>query len=282
MTSQEDTFPPGLAAPPNGFNPLQATLAQLSAYGFPAKPSNPAALATWTTAMEDAKTYVVPEQSISSGPNHVVYNNHWAGYVVPSSGVYDVSATWVQPSYNEGLDLNPADASFWVGMGGYYADSNGLVQAGADSGANNAGGSTQYEFWVEDAPLNTHWEAKPVIQPGDTLYVDVTYDGSTSQAFLENETANTYTTVTFNSPDYDGSTVDVINEAVGATYTDWTSWGHVTFTGAIFTAGSEGGDLTAFPTTKIIMTNNGTSSGTEESVPGALNSSTSGFTVTAK
>ncbi len=281
----QQSLPPHPPAPPAGFNPLHATPAQLNFYGFPAKPTDPAALKTWTTAMEHAKTYVAPEQTVSNIAAHVAYSNIWAGYVVPSSGVYDVQSAWVQPSYNEGLDLNPSDPSFWVGMGGWNTEN--LVQAGADSGANNAGGSTQYEFWVEDYSSNpatngTVWEAKPIVYAGDSLYVDVTYEGSTSSAYLENETTGQYTPVSFNTPNYDGSTADFINEAVGGTYTDWSSWNSTTFSGANFTSNNDGGGvITNFPSTKVIMTNNGTSSGTLESQPSALNSSTYGFTVTA-
>lgn len=57
----QQALPPLPPTPPQGFNPLQATPAQLSQYGFPAKPTNPTALASWTTAMEDATTYVAPE-----------------------------------------------------------------------------------------------------------------------------------------------------------------------------------------------------------------------------
>lgn len=281
----QDSLPPLPPAPPSGFNPLQATPAQLKMYGFPAKPTNATELGTWTTAMEDAKTYDVPEQT-QSNFTHAQYAPNWAGYVAPSSGVYDVASTWVQPSYSEGDDLRPSDPSFWVGMGGI--NSNDIVQAGADSGANNDGGSTQYEFWVEDYSLNTttnktHWQAKPVVNPGDTLYVDVTYEGSTSSAFLENESTGHYTTVSFNTPNYDGSTADFINEAVYTSpfhYTDWSSWNKTTFSGAQFSYNNGGGELVSFPATKYIMTNNGTSSGTLESKPSALNTSVDGFTIT--
>jgi hypothetical protein len=234
--------------------------------------------------MERALTYVAPQQTVSNIAAHVAYSNIWAGYVVPSSGVYDVQSAWVQPSYNEGLDLRPSDPSFWVGMGGW--NTSNLVQAGADSGANNAGGSTQYEFWVEDYSTNpatngTVWEAKPGVNPGDTLYVDVTYEGSTSLAYLENETTGQYTSVYFNTPNYDGSTADFINEAVGGTYTDWSSWKSTTFSGANFSYNNGGGVINAFPSTKVIMTSNGTSSGTLESKPSALNSSINGFSITA-
>jgi hypothetical protein len=279
VVSTQQPLPALPPAPPAGFNPLQATPAQLRLYRFPNKPTSPAAIASWTTAMKNARTYVAPKQTVSKFAAHTVYSTIWAGYVAHSSGVYDVQATWVQPSYYEGLDLNPADPSFWVGMGGY--NSQNLVQAGADSGANNAGGSTQYEFWVEDYPNGTIWEANPAVNPGDTLYVDVTYGGATSQAYLENETTGQYTTVTFNTPYYDGSTADFINEAVGGTYTDWTSWGSTSFSGASLSENSGGGAIQTYPTTKIIMTNTGTSSGTLESGPGPLNSSTDGFTITA-
>jgi len=271
--------------PPASFNPLTASPASLRLYGFPAKPTQPAALASWETAMEQAKTYVTPEQTYSAVTHHATYyNNIWAGYAAHATSVYDVSAQWKQSSYNEGWDINPSDPSFWVGMGG--VNSANLVQSGADSGANNAGGTSQYEFWVEDysndpSTNGTVWEAKPAVSAGNILYDDVTYQGSTSQAFLENVSTGQYTTVSFKTPNYDGSTADYINEAVNGTYTDWSSWGSTTFSSGDFNASSGGGAFGAFPTTKYIMTSNGNSSGTLESSPGSINSSQDGFTVTA-
>lgn len=172
---------------------------------------------------------------------------------------------WVQPTYSSN-----ADPSFWVGMDGYDGSSD-VVQAGADSNASSIGGSSRYEFWIENYPLGTVWEATPAVSGGDTLYVDVQYQGSTSHAFLENETTGQYTSVSFSSPYYDGSSADFVHEAVGGVYG---SWGTTTFSGCDLywkdSSGASGmGEFTAYNTTEIIMTNTGTSSGSWEAYPSA-------------
>lgn len=86
--------------------------------------------------MEDARTYVAPEQR----PTHYVHGtlttDNWAGYLSqPSSPVDSVSGGWNQPQFNEGS--SPGDPSFWVGT----TNNSVIVQAGADSGANRTDGS---------------------------------------------------------------------------------------------------------------------------------------------
>lgn len=123
---------------------------------------------------------------------------------------------WNQVAYSG----TSAVVSFWVGMGGWTGSSS-IVQAGADS---NVPGSPKYEFWVEDYPLGTIWEAQPAVNAGNRLYVHVQYLGSTSIAFLLNESTTQYTTVTFNSPYYDGKSADYIYEApLSPPYPSWGS-----------------------------------------------------------
>ena len=174
--------------------------------------------------MSHAKTYDPPQQTASNyvhgALDHATYSKLWAGYVAEATNnkvggvapIYNhVQVSWVQPTYTGTI----ADPSLWVGIGGYYANTNGLVQAGADSYASGAGGSSRYEFWVEDYPNGTVWEASPAVSAGNTLYSDVTYNGSTSSAFLENITTGHYTTIPFNTPYYDGSTAELVFEYVG-------------------------------------------------------------------
>ena len=289
MASNLPTFLAPLPAPPTGFNPLQATAAQLAHYGFPPRPTDPTALATWTQAMQDALHYVVPDQVPSTSIHSPDYNYNWAGYVATSSNnggqqFVGAQASWVQP-YWPGGSGSTADPSFWVGVGGQSSSCQDIVQAGADSGATNAGGSTHYEFWVEDAPKGTLWQLTPSVGPNDTVYVSVFYNGpnNSSEAFLENETTSTYTAVPFSAPDYTGCSADFINEDVGAPTAGYADYGTTTFSGAyVFPAnGNNDGDFYKFSLTEDIMTNTGTSSGTVESVPGPIDTGTSGFGVGA-
>ena len=274
-----DQLPPVVAAPtapPAGFNPLTASGSDLEKYGFPQRPTDPNALASWTKAMESAKHYVAPVQ-IPSTFAHGDYTN-WAGYEVDGSNnnndtFYYTSSNWVQPAYS-----GTSDPSFWVGQGGINGEP--LTQAGADSNASSVGGSTQYEFWVEDWPLNTVWEASPVLYKNDEVYVNVTYKGSTSTAFLDNESTGYYTSVNFSTPYYWGGSADYINEAVNSTYNNWSSWNSTTFTSGTLewdnTNGTNGGgEFTAYNYTKDIMENNNV----VYSTPGAA--SNGDFTITA-
>lgn len=280
------TVAQALPIPPSNFDPLTATANQLKEYGFPKIPINPNQLATWKYAMSHAKYYVAPQQSPSTtthGLYNTTYSSNWAGYLVKGgtngSDTYNnTSAQWVQPSYT-----GTADPSFWVGQG-YTSD---IVQAGADSNASSAGGSTQYEFWVEDYPNGTIWQKSPVLYKNDTVYVDVTYGGSTSSAFLENVSTGYYTTVSFNTPYFYGNSADYVNEAVGSSYNNWTSWGSTNFSQCDLnwdnTNGtSGGGQFNSYNDTKTIMTSNGASSGTVETQPGNINNSTDGFSLTAQ
>ncbi len=209
------TLAPQLPQPPLGFDPLTATDQELAEYGFPARPTDATGLAIWQKAMSHAKIYVKPEQYPTTTVYGLVRTSqsiNWAGYIVNSSdnpnNGYTPSYTrtigeWYQvPSTNTGM------LAFWTGIGGGPGSSY-IVQAGATS---NLPTSPYYEFWVEDYPYGAIKEAQPPVNSGDQVYVDVTYGGSTSTAFLLDETTVTYTTVTFNTPDYDGKSADYIYE----------------------------------------------------------------------
>lgn len=153
------------------------------------------------------------------------YNMNWAGYVVkggdnPNNGYTprytETIGEWYQVSYS-----GSGMVAFWTGLGG-VPGSNSIVQAGATS---NLPTSPYYEFWVEDCPSGAINEATPSVNAGDQLYVHVAYGGSTSTAFLLNETTVTYTTVSFNTPYYDGKSADYIYEdpTYASVYPQWGS-----------------------------------------------------------
>ena len=232
------TLAPPLAVPPPNFNPLTATDQELQQYGFPSRPSDAKELQEWENVMQYAKQYVKPDQHPSSFIHGLVRtstSSHWAGYVVNGTDnkingnapLYtQATGEWTQPTYSG----TNAVASLWVGMGGWTGSSS-IVQAGADS---NVPGSTKYEFWVEDAPAGTVWEATPVVNAGNILYVDVQYGGSTSTAFLLNSSTTQYTTVSFNTPNYDGKSADYIYEAIN--YPPYPSWGSSAFSSCLLSS----------------------------------------------
>jgi hypothetical protein len=221
--------------PPASFDPLTATPGDLQKYGFPAKPTNAEDLAAWDNVMKHAKQYVKPIQIPSLNRFGLVetwYNwvpetaTPWAGYDVESgynntATFYSACADWYQPSY-----VGTHWTAFWAGMGGEVPN-NDLIQAGACSGAEYYGGTAPYEFFVEDYPNGSIYEAAPALNAGDDVNVQVWYDGnSTGFVFLENETTNQYTEFDFNAPYFSGASAEWVNEETAES-----KWGSVNFWG---------------------------------------------------
>jgi hypothetical protein len=148
------------------------------------------------------------------------------------------------------------------------------VQAGAISNATFIGGPVSYIFVVEDFPLDLEWESYPAISPGDELYVQVTYGGTVSTAFLLDFRTYQYTSVPFWTPYYDGSSADYIYEAISQHYS---SWGYTTFSACDYVGSNGAGNLSNSQYTEDIMTDNGKSNGNVEAYP--LGVSNSGFIV---
>lgn len=139
---------------------------------------------------------------------------------------------------------------------------------------------TDYQFWVENYPNSTIWQATPAVRGGDTVYVQVSYNGATSTAFLSNQTTGQYTTVTFNSPYYDGTSADFVYEKM----VDHANWGSTTFSNSMLTwqdsTGSGSGEVSAYNNVKRIQTTTELSTGTVQVQPSSV--SNGSFTLTAK
>lgn len=206
--------------PPADFNPLNATPADLKKYGFPSKPTDETSLKSWTRVMEHAINYVAPDQTAldpKSYPTNGLVDSeewdNWAGYVQISSDNSNASYQEAFGDITVTQYTGTACPSYWYGMGGYN-DSN-IVQAGFWTNADHNGGSSHCEFWVEDFPNGTILEANPYIAPYDEVSIDVSEGTTTSTAFLENLSRNTYTTITFNTPYLSHNSADAICEAAG-------------------------------------------------------------------
>ena len=269
-------------APPDQFNPLKATDSELAKYGFPARPKDESELSEWNYLMSQAKYYVEPTQTPSQY-TFASYSATWTGYMAEAennkvSGIRPLykyaTATWIQPTYT-GTTATP---SFWVGIDGHNNDF--VLQAGTAANATRMGGSTRYQFWVENYPLGIIWQATPVINAGNTVYTSVTYNGYTSRAFLQNVTTGFYTVVDFYSPYYVGDSVEMIHEAPGGIYSHWGSV-LMKYCQIGYTIGSTylSGGISSYSLTEIIMTTDGTFNGAIRAYPSAPPVQNNRFTI---
>ena len=188
--------------------------------------------------MQSARQYVKPIQIPSLYRFGVIpptkYNSIWAGYEAYSTQnsnepFYCACAAWCQPRYVTSGDR----ASLWTGIG----DGNAIFQAGACSDANVYGGSAPYEFWVEDYPLGSVYEAAPALKAGDTAFAQIQYQGSKGYIFLEDETTGQYTNINnFSVPYYTSAYVEWIDEEQ-----NFSNWGPANMWGCGYSTVINGG-----------------------------------------
>jgi hypothetical protein len=96
------------------------------------------------------------------------YSTNWCGYVATAPTPFtSVSASWTVPP----VESPPATAysGIWVGIGGWYRNSNKIIQVGTEQ--NVIGGVASYSVWYEVYPK------APVplgsVSPDDTVTVDI-------------------------------------------------------------------------------------------------------------
>ena len=127
-----------IAAPPEGFDALRATDADLAYYGFPPRPNDYSGdYASWAKAMAASQERIVPvleQTNIYHGPNHKApsasantsdsYN--WSGYVKLGSAKkygkssYDfVYSDVTVPTAKQAKRQMHGQLGLWVGMGRY-------------------------------------------------------------------------------------------------------------------------------------------------------------------
>ena len=153
-------------SPPKRFDPRTASNATLRAADFPARPSDPALLATWQRyAARYAAGRVVQGSTCRVGPKHTHppatssqsasgevtsatsggSSPYWAGNVAHNEPYTDAEAQWVVPYASGG---SGTDSSHWVGVGLGDSSTYPVVQAGSDSPGWNVGSYG----WVEVYP----------------------------------------------------------------------------------------------------------------------------------
>jgi len=158
-TTPNGTF--SQAEPPGGWSPSTASDASLAVYGWPAKPTDSAALQQWQADANAYSGFATPGACVplvanspasesapdrSSGPP-TSYNPVWAGGLAgpDNHGVKHkysyIAANLIVPARQAPADNGTAETS-WVGLGGYNfpgLDDGNLVQTGIDVGGNSYG-----------------------------------------------------------------------------------------------------------------------------------------------
>lgn len=109
------------------------------------------------------------------------YSTNWSGRVVTSYvNSTDVSGTFVVPTYYSSCTHASAHST-WVGFGGWYSNSAGLIQAGIDTSQSSVNAAYAfYEVWPRQAEVKV---SSPSVKAGQRLEVLVGYYGSGDSAF---------------------------------------------------------------------------------------------------
>ena len=208
--------------PPQGFNPMSASNADLIKYGFPPRPDKkalPRSSTVWAKMMSRPHNYAPLKFSVNTEqvrspqgatpPSNLptTTSGNWSGAVItsPPAGqtFYAVSASWVVPnayppqSAKSGSTFNNGTykCSVWVGIDGWYGVENTeLIQMGTSSQAVvNNGQITQSAYaWLEwfpayETPINFP------VKPGDLIHVLVCAGitgNNQATVYMTNEGAN--------------------------------------------------------------------------------------------
>jgi hypothetical protein len=218
-------------------------------------------------------------------------SQNWSGYAAVAHtnvALRYVTSTFTVPSINcSKVAIGSAGQTYaaeWVGLDGF--NSTTVEQTGVDSFCDSSSGAATNQAWYEMYPLD------PVVfsgvNPGDTIWVSVYYDSSTSQyqLFLDDET--TGSTMETNQPCPSGSTCDrnsaeVIEEDPGGSVAggiNLADFGTMNFSASHVTSRSGlHGTLSAgklWSTTDIVMQD---PSGDDMATPSALTDSGADFSI---
>jgi len=221
---QEYSTPQGATlasiAVPDGFNPANATNAELAVFHIPPRPSDAGALTEWV------KDYGHPlYEAASSAPcmtdeyaASATSRTNWSGRVAVGSGFTDVSGYWTQPNFVP-YCLHASTRAIWNGLGGWGSGgTNKILQAGSYttdlSGSNINKVSAFVEVYDREAIQLVN---PPAIRTGDSVNVRTLYSsssGGTATWQFSNRTTgvNAAWYETGASAYYDGTHANYIDE----------------------------------------------------------------------
>jgi hypothetical protein len=157
---------------------MSPALAQVSS--GPAATPDPAAISPRQHAPRRAYGFsserVVDNVTVSDSTN-------WSGYAVTGSSFTQAKASWTVPSVNCSTTPNTY-SSFWVGLDGWTSST--VEQTGTDSDCD--GRTPSYYAWYEFYPAGSVLIGSVPVSPGNKMFAEVSYSGSTFTVTITNET----------------------------------------------------------------------------------------------
>ncbi len=206
-----------------------------------------------------------------------VGSTNWSGYADDNTGggTYTaIGASWTQPTAT--CTHTTSLAVFWVGIDGF--SSNSVEQDG--TGIECSGGKPIYFTWWEMFPTNAIQVVSETLSPGDSITSSVTRSGTSYTLKVTDSTHSSASfTTTQSCSSCANSSAEWIAEAPSGSggVEPLTNFGSWTASGATVTSGSTSGVISSFTDDELTMVN---SAGSTKALPGALNSSGNGFSVT--
>ncbi len=219
-----------LPAPPDGFDPVAASDADLARYGFPARPNpfgrSAMPYAAWARAMRAAKIRIEPQLRVIDrrhAPLVAVHRTdsvqaaatnslNWSGEVLLSgaatygaSSYVEVFAQWLLPAVQEpvgscaGFDV----MATWVGIDGASGTSGDVLQAGTEGDTACSNGVTTQDFypWFEWYPAVGYQITNFTMYRGASVFVVVqAVNPTTANLTFVNLQNNTYVTGQVTAP----------------------------------------------------------------------------------
>jgi len=218
--------------------------------------------------------------NVSSPPGRLkglskVQSTNWSGYADTGSSFSKVSASWTEPSAACSSGQEQL-AAFWVGIDGYSSSS---VEQDGTLIECYGGRAYQYSWW-ELYPTNDIQVVGETVTGGDAITSTVTKSGTSYTLTVTDSThtADSFTKTETCSSCANSSAEWIAEAPSGASsiypLADFKSW---TASKASVTEGSASGVISSFTDDEITMVDN---SGRTKALPGSLNSSGNGFSVT--
>ncbi|MGH2868431.1 MAG: hypothetical protein ACRDNK_12805 [Solirubrobacteraceae bacterium] len=244
----------GVLSPPQSFDPLTASPAELALYGVPPEPpaTNPDSLKNWLQMVHNMHWIQAPPALHDAPGTHfgqIGTNTQgiWAGYYTQEGTGYFhyTSATYIEPPFHSSR-CDPNDAvGYWTGIGGV---GNGeLGQQGTAQGqVDNLG---QDQGWIE-TNLGTVYGTNISATVNYNFYIATSYTNGQYNYFFYNYyngASTTYYTVT---SQFSGATTDYIAERPTANLKNFAT---MQFTNV--TAASQQYPISHYPYVEAIMVN---------------------------
>ena len=221
--------------PPEDFDPLIASDAELKKYGFPERPNDEEGLAFWESLYSVKPTFIEPVQKtvtdwhssrLELAPDladekslgNAIRNTNslnWSGVVINSNAnIVSSGANCIItiPTISADASYRPASCAGWVGLGG--TGGNSLAQLGF-VGEVDGSGSVTYKVWHETVGTNVYDQPVEIssfsLSPGDSLFLSVWLDFSATSGldihyYFYNQSQYSYTNVVVNVTSYSNFT----------------------------------------------------------------------------